>query len=54
MGKNCNTIKKSTDALLVTREEVNLEVCDKKMKYMFMFCQQNVGQNYNIKITKQL
>jgi hypothetical protein len=54
VGKTCHTIKKSTEALLVTREEVNLEVCDKKMKCMFMFCQQNVAQNYNIKITNQL
>lgn len=47
MDKNLLTINKSAEALLVIREEVNLEVCDKKMKYMFMFCQQNAGQNYN-------
>jgi hypothetical protein len=54
VGKNLLTINKSTEALLIIREEVNLEACDKKMKYMFMFCQQNTGQNYNIKIANQL
>jgi len=45
VGKHLLTINKSTEALLVIREEVKLEVCDKKMNYMF--CQQNAGQNYN-------
>jgi hypothetical protein len=52
VAKNLFTLNKSTEALLVIREEVNLEVCDKKMK--FMFCQQNAGQNYNIKTANQL
>jgi hypothetical protein len=44
-----NTIKKNTEALLYTSREVGLEINAKKIKYMFMSCRWNVGQNHNTK-----
>jgi hypothetical protein len=45
----CFTTITKTIALLVTGMEVGLEVKIQKPKYMFMSCQQNAGQNHNIK-----
>jgi hypothetical protein len=50
MGKNINTIKKNTDALLDTSNEVGLEMNKENTKCMFMSYHQNAGQNQNIKI----
>ena len=43
-------IKKNTEAWVVARKEIGLEVSADKTKYMVMSWDQNVGRNYNIKI----
>ena len=50
LGENTHTIKKSTEALLVISKEDNLEVNAPETNYMFMSCEQNVGQSHNTKI----
>jgi hypothetical protein len=49
LGDDINTIKKNTEAAIIASNEVGLEVYTEKTKYMLIFCQQNAGQNYNIK-----
>jgi hypothetical protein len=44
--RNVNTIKESTEALLVTNREVGLEVDPEITEYMVMSCEQNAGQNH--------
>jgi hypothetical protein len=39
----------TSTALLVARNGIASEINAEKTKYMFMFRQQNAGQNYNIK-----
>jgi hypothetical protein len=36
-------------AFTFTSKQVGLEVNARKLKYAFMFCHQNAGQNHNIK-----
>ena len=43
------TIKKNTEALVVARKEIRLEVNADNTKYMVMSQNQNTEQNYNIK-----
>jgi hypothetical protein len=42
------------EALLVTSKETGIEANAQKTKYMFISCQQNVGQNYNIKDSQKI
>jgi hypothetical protein len=48
-----NTIKKITQALIVTSKEVGLEVNAENTKYMLMSRRYNAGQNHNIKIANR-
>jgi hypothetical protein len=41
--------QKITEALLITNKEVSLDVNAEKRKYTFKYCEQNEGQNNNIK-----
>jgi hypothetical protein len=50
MGKNTNTIKKNTEALLDTIKVAGLEVNKEKAKCMFMSYHQNAGQIENINV----
>jgi hypothetical protein len=45
-----NTLKKSTQGLLVSSKEVVLEVNAEETKYVFMSHQQNARQNCSINI----
>ena len=49
LGRNIHTIKKNTEALVVTGEETGLEVNAEKTKYMVISQYQNAGQNHYIK-----
>jgi sorting nexin-29 len=53
LGGSVHAIKKDTEALVVASKEYGLEVNAEKTKYMFMSCDQNAGQNHNIKIDKK-
>jgi hypothetical protein len=50
LGGSIHTIKKNTEAGVVTSMEIGLEVNAEKNKYMVMSQDQNTGQNHNIKI----
>jgi thiaminase len=54
LGKNTNTIKKSTEALLQPIREAVLEVNTEKTKYMFVSHHQNAGQNHNLMVAAAL
>jgi hypothetical protein len=45
-----HTIRKNTEALLITNKETRLEVNTEKTKYMIMSRDQNGGQSSNINI----
>lgn len=45
LARNINTINKSTEALLVTSQEFDLEVNAEKTKYLFTLYEQNEGWN---------
>jgi hypothetical protein len=50
LGESIRTIRKSTEALVIARKEIRLEVNAEKTKYMVMSRDQNVGQNGYIQI----
>jgi hypothetical protein len=50
LGGSIHTIRKNTEALVVTSKEIGLEVNAEKTKYMVISRDQNAGQNHNIKI----
>jgi hypothetical protein len=54
LGDNMDIIKKNTETLTDASKEVGLEINVEKTKYMLLSCQQNVGQNRNIRIAKQI
>jgi hypothetical protein len=45
LGGSIHTIRKNTEALLITSKEIGLEVNAEKTKYMVMSRDQNAGQN---------
>jgi hypothetical protein len=49
LGNNIETIKRSTGTLIDASKEVGLEVNVEKIKYMLVSCDQNAGQNWEIK-----
>jgi hypothetical protein len=50
LGRGVHAIKKNIQALVVASKEISLEVNAEKTKYMVMSCNQNAGQNHNMKI----
>jgi sorting nexin-29 len=50
LGGTIHTIRKNTEALLITSKEIGLEANAEKTKYMLMSQDQNAGQNGNIQI----
>jgi len=50
LGGNTNAIKKNTDALVIARKEIGLEVGTNKNKYMGVPRDQNAGRSHGIKI----
>jgi hypothetical protein len=46
------SIKKNTEALLSASKEV-VEVSTERTKYIFMFCHQTTGQNYNTEVANR-
>jgi hypothetical protein len=53
LGKNMNTIKKNTEAILDTSKDMGLEVSAEQTKYMLMFHHQNEGKNHNINMANK-
>jgi hypothetical protein len=53
VGKNTDTIKKNTEALLDASKEVGLEVNTEKSKYMLMSHSQKIGQKHSTKIANR-
>jgi hypothetical protein len=51
LGENIGTIRKNTEMLIGAGKEVGLEINIEKTKYMLIFRHQNVGQNWDIKIS---
>jgi hypothetical protein len=49
LGVTIDTINKNTETLIDASKEVGLEVSVERTKYMFVYCDQNGGQNWNIK-----
>jgi hypothetical protein len=56
LGDNIDTIKKSTETLIYASKEVGLEINVEKSKYEYMLLsrQQNIGQNWDVKIAYRL
>jgi hypothetical protein len=50
LGESIHTIKKNTEALVASGEEIGLQVDAEESKYMVTSRDQNAGQNHNIKI----
>ena len=50
LGGSVHTIKKNTEALVVTSMETGLEVNADKTKHMVMSQDKNAGQSHNTKI----
>jgi len=50
LGESVLTVKKNTETMLVSSEEIDLEVKADKTKYMVMFRNQNAGRCRNINL----
>jgi hypothetical protein len=53
LGDNIDTIKKNIETLIDATKEVGLEINVEETKYMLLSRQQNVGQNWDMKITNR-
>jgi hypothetical protein len=49
LGDKIDAIKKNTETLIDSSQEVGLEVNAEKTKYMLLSRHQNAGQNHDIK-----
>jgi hypothetical protein len=54
LGDNIDTVKKSTETLIVASKEVCLKINVEKTKYMLLYRHQNVDRNRDIKISNRL
>jgi len=43
LGRSIHTVKKNTEALVVTSKDISLEVSAEKTKYLAMFQDQHAG-----------
>jgi hypothetical protein len=50
LGDNIDTINKNTETIIDSRKDVCVEVSVRKTKCMLVSCDQNAGQNWDIKI----
>ena len=50
LGESIHTLKKNSEALLISSKEIGLEVNSDKTKYVVMSQDWNAGQSHNIKI----
>jgi hypothetical protein len=50
LGDNIDTINRNTETLIDASKEVGLEIIVEKTKYMLVPCDQNPGQNRDIKM----
>ena len=48
--RKCEVDERKTETLIDASKEFCVKVSTEESKYMFMFHQQNVGQNHDIKI----
>jgi hypothetical protein len=53
LGDNIYTIKKNMESLIDASKEIGLEINVEKIKYMLVSRHQNVGQNWDIKISNR-
>jgi hypothetical protein len=53
LGDNIDTVNKNTETLIDASKEVGLEVNVEKTKYILVSRDQNVGQNWEIKIANK-
>jgi hypothetical protein len=53
LGDNIDTIEKNTETLIHASKEVGPEINVEKTKYLLLSCQQNVGQNRDIRIANR-
>ena len=53
-GRKVVTVKENTEASLVISKETGTEVNAEKSKYMFMPCQQVIGNKCNRRITNKM
>jgi hypothetical protein len=53
LGDNIATIRENKGTLIDASKEVGLEINEEKTKYILLSCNQNVGQNWDIKIANR-